>query len=220
MCVLVAHTYVFNLNVGPLSSQNKECFSLWFLSQQPQCDSQQRHIEKKKKKKSHVSLQNILLAHRSGNIWERDREQRGRQSVSTQEAMHTDPCTLASNKPHITMSRVNGVSQTSPKMSCLSSAQRVEAHFTFAAWVSIWLCGGLLQHPRLLLNTQYEQLIHEVASCILFEKYDTPPKLSTRCLIHIHSPICKCHCFNNTSYTFRTWFSHLTWKIKVKMSRA
>lgn len=61
MCVL-SGPHVFDLNVGPLSSQNKKCFSLWFLPQQPWCDSQQQHVEKKKgkkkqQKKGHVSLQ-------------------------------------------------------------------------------------------------------------------------------------------------------------------
>ena len=189
MCVL-SGPHVFDLNVGPLSSQNKKCFSLWFLPQQPWCDSQQQHVEKKKGKKTtkkrSCELANILPACRSGNIWERNGG-RKEDTVSRQEALHSKPCTLTSNKPHISLRR--GV---------LHQAQRWAVYLCFSEWKR--KPEPVFRYAVACFNTldyyaRHEKLIRDVASCILFKMYHTPPKLSTRCLIHIHSPVCKFHCF-------------------------
>lgn len=73
-------TCVCFLNVGPLTSANQTCFSLWFPFQQPKCDSQQPTG----RKKGHVSLQNIQTVQRRGKKGETSERERGRQNVFIQ----------------------------------------------------------------------------------------------------------------------------------------
>lgn len=119
-------------------------------------------------KKGHVSLQNRLPAHRSGNIWERGTGQRGRRSVSTPEAKHVIPCTPTSSKPHRYLKPSLWCITARPRKRRLSLAQWIKVRFSFVALVSIWLCGCLLQHPRLLripnMKRWYMRL--RAASCL------------------------------------------------------
>lgn len=78
------------------------------LPQQPQCDNQQQHVERKKK--GHVSLQNILPAHRSGNIQERGSREEHKVFLHERQRIPTRACWLAA-KPHTSLSPAMGGSQ-------------------------------------------------------------------------------------------------------------
>lgn len=149
------------------------------------------------KKKGHVSLQNILPAQKRKK--KRKREwARGRQSVSTpaENAYHAQHRALPCNKPQ----RQGEPITTSPQI-FVSLAQYLNKYKIHQVCHLARVCtSDLYQHLKPLLNSWHQKVIHEVASCILFEtrcKYDTPPKLSTSTWFISNHPFLKGHRFKD-----------------------
>lgn len=172
---------VFSLNAWPPSSQKKEVFFFAVsLPQQLQCDNQQRLVEKKK---GSCELATTFCQHTEAETYESERG--SKVFLHERQRIPTRACWQAT-KPHCGLSRGSQQAQR--------RANGSTPHFCGLSQYLTTRRFYSRRHPRLLPNTRCKWSMREVASCILFKAHDNPPKPSTRCLIQIHSPICKFRC--------------------------
>lgn len=149
------------------------------------------------RKKSHVSLQNILPAQKRkkkrGNMWAC---KRGRQSVSTpaENAYHAQHRALQQT----TTARWAEWRPHHDKPTYLRVFGTISQQIHQVCHLARVCTSDLYQHLKPLLNSWHQKVIHEVASCILFEtrcKYDTPLKLSSSTWFISNHPFLKGHSF-------------------------
>lgn len=178
ICVLqITHVHIFN--VGPLSSANKACFSLWFPLQQAKCDSQQPSCRKRSCELAKYSA--CAEEEKKEETCEREEDK----VLLHQWPTRTKPSSEPRNKPQQRNELSDNRITTSPQMSHLSLAQylnQYERTSSLSPSSSCFCTSDLYQHLNPLLNSWHQKVVLEVASYILFEtrcKYDTPPKLST-----------------------------------------
>lgn len=217
-CVCSGCAHVFNLNVGPLSSQNRACFSLWFLPQQPEYNSQQRHVKERKKKKPVMWACKTFCWHTEAETYESGTGSREEDKVFLPErqCIPSRACWQATNHRLPWAEWTGYHNKPADELLIFRPANRSTPHF----WSTEFDYGLACFNTAAIIDARHEQLGARLRAASCLKSTIPHPNGQQGARFISIRPFASSTAFRNTNYTFRTWFSHLTWKIKVKISGA